>query len=161
MNLEEIQKIIKMLDEYNLDELTLEEGELKLTLKRNKESTGPALQTYMQAPQAAPALQPTPPQQPQATQPAGSESAPEEPGKKYKEIRSPMVGTFYRAPSPEATPYIQTGDKVSKGKVICIIEAMKLMNEIESDIEGTIIDILVDNSQPVEYDQVLFLVDPS
>ncbi|MDW8263690.1 MAG: acetyl-CoA carboxylase biotin carboxyl carrier protein, partial [Phycisphaerales bacterium] len=81
------------------------------------------------------------------------------PAKKYKEIRSPMVGTFYRAPAPDANPYVQVGDTITKGKVLCIIEAMKLMNEIESDVDGKIVKILVENGKPVEFDQVLFLVE--
>jgi acetyl-CoA carboxylase biotin carboxyl carrier protein len=92
---------------------------------------------------------------------APPEPEPAPPPKKYKEIRSPMVGTFYRAPSPEANPYVQVGDYITKGKVLCIIEAMKLMNEIESDVEGKIVKIMVENAQPVEYDQVLFLVEES
>ncbi len=80
-------------------------------------------------------------------------------GKKYHEIRSPIVGTFYRAPSPGAPPFVEKGDKVKKGQVLCIIEAMKVMNEIESDVDGTVVDILVENAQPVEYNQVLFLID--
>jgi len=82
-------------------------------------------------------------------------------GKKYHEIRSPIVGTFYRAPSPGAPPFVEKGDKVKKGQVLCIVEAMKVMNEIESDVDGTVVDILVENAQPVEYNQVLFLIDTS
>ncbi len=164
MHLEEIQKIIKMLDESSLDELTLEEGDLKITLKRNKEVNAPS--NALPAPNfAQPIYTPPQPQPAQQSTPSATseptEQTKETASKKYKEIRSPMVGTFYRSPSPEANTYVQSGDKISKGKVLCIIEAMKLMNEIESDVEGTIVDILVENSQPVEYDQVLFLVDPS
>lgn len=81
--------------------------------------------------------------------------------KKYHEIRSPIVGTFYRAPSPGAPPFVEKGDKVKKGQVLCIVEAMKVMNEIESDVDGTVVDILVENAEPVEYNQVLFLIDTS
>ncbi len=81
--------------------------------------------------------------------------------KKYHEIRSPIVGTFYRAPSPGAPPFVEKGDRVKKGQVLCIVEAMKVMNEIESDVDGTVVDILVENAQPVEYNQVLFLIDTS
>ncbi len=77
----------------------------------------------------------------------------------YHEIRSPIVGTFYRAPSPGAPPFVEKGDKIKKGQVLCIVEAMKVMNEIESDVDGTVVDILVENAQPVEYNQVLFLID--
>jgi len=81
--------------------------------------------------------------------------------KKYHEIRSPIVGTFYRAPAPGAEPYVKEGDKIKKGQVLCIVEAMKVMNEIESDISGTVVEILAENGQPVEYNQPLFLIDPS
>lgn len=81
------------------------------------------------------------------------------PDKKYHEIRSPIVGTFYRAPSPGAPPFVEIGTKVKKGQVLCIVEAMKVMNEIESDVNGTIVDILVKNAEPVEYNQTLFLID--
>lgn len=90
--------------------------------------------------------------------------APKEPEEKeeaYLEIKSPMVGTFYRAPSPGAKPYVEVGDQVEPGQVVCIIEAMKLMNEIQSEVSGTIAKVLVENAQPVEYGQVLFLVKPS
>ncbi len=80
--------------------------------------------------------------------------------KKYHEIKSPIVGTFYRAPSPDAEPYVKVGDIVQAGQVLCIVEAMKLMNEIESDINGKIVQILVENAQPVEYGQTLFLIEP-
>ncbi len=82
-------------------------------------------------------------------------------GKKYHEIRSPIVGTFYRAPSPGAPPFVEKGDRVKKGQVLCIVEAMKVMNEIESDVDGTVVDILVENAEPVEFNQVLFLIDTS
>jgi len=165
MNLDDIQKLIKLLDESSLDEMKIEEGEFKLTLKRTKETTNlsqvpqvtaPAPPFYQPAPVATPASQ-------QETAPAGSDAAlqPDASSAKYKEIRSPMVGTFYSAPSPESSPYAQVGDSISAGKVLCIIEAMKLMNEIESDINGKIVKILVENAQPVEYDQVLFLVEPA
>ncbi len=86
---------------------------------------------------------------------------PEQPSESHLEIKSPMVGTFYRAPSPGARPYVEVGDRVEPGQVVCIIEAMKLMNEIESEVSGTIAEILVENAQPVEYGQTLFLVKPS
>lgn len=164
MNLEDIQKIIKMLDESSLDELTIEEGELKITLKRSKEvaiQNMPMHGFSQPQPMMAQPMQMAQPPQPAAETTASKAPETTSSSNKYKEIRSPMVGTFYRAPSPEANPYAQKGDKVSKSKVLCIIEAMKLMNEIECDIEGTIVDILVENGQPVEYDQVLFLIDPA
>ncbi len=164
-----------MVDESGIDEMTIEEGSFKLTLKKAAEvSTSQVSGTHMA--NAMPMMMP--PQYPQyflpqpmpatqapeaTTKPAETPPAPAETSnqtvKKYKEIRSPMVGTFYRAPAPDANPYVQVGDTISKGKVLCIIEAMKLMNEIESDVDGKIVKILVENGKPVEFDQVLFLVE--
>ncbi len=162
MNLQDIHSLIKMIDESGMDEMTIEEGDFKITLKRQSDVPVPASgnapmffpMPQMPFPQAPPAAAP-PVQAAASPPPADAVVA----AKKYKEIRSPMVGTFYRAPSPEANPYVQVGDQVTKGKVLCIIEAMKLMNEIESDVDGKIVKIMVENAQPVEYDQVLFLVE--
>lgn len=169
MNLNDIQKLLKMLDESGLDEMTIEEGDFKITLKRRSEQPAPSVHTPMPSlfmPQYAPPMVtatpptlPTPPTSNAAPATSSQTAEPAPPAKKYKEIRSPMVGTFYRAPSPEANPYVQVGDQVTKGKVLCIIEAMKLMNEIESDVDGKIVKIMVENGQPVEYDQVLFLLE--
>jgi acetyl-CoA carboxylase biotin carboxyl carrier protein len=155
MNLDEIQKLLKMIDESGMNEMSIEEGEFKITLKRHPDQTV----SSSAAPMYMPSFAPQAPAAPTVvSSPAAKvEAAPA--GVKYKEIRSPMVGTFYRAPSPEANSYVQVGDSISKNKVLCIIEAMKLMNEIESDIDGKIVKILVENGQPVEYDQVLFLVE--
>ncbi|NTW49876.1 MAG: acetyl-CoA carboxylase biotin carboxyl carrier protein [Chlorobiales bacterium] len=176
MNLDDIQKLIKIIDESNLDEVIIEEGNFKISLKRASELNAPQQSSpLMFPPQYFPQMGALPsmiPQQlggpaPVAQQPATSDAPAAKPGdssatpSRYKEIRSPMVGTFYRSPSPEAHPYAQVGDSITKGKVLCIIEAMKLMNEIESDMDGTIVKILVENSQPIEYDQVLFLIDPA
>jgi|YNPMSStandDraft_2_1061718.scaffolds.fasta_scaffold03064_5 acetyl-CoA carboxylase biotin carboxyl carrier protein len=163
MNLDDIQRLIKMVDESGLDEMTIEEGEFKLTLKKAAEPhASPTVNAMpmMMPPQYFPTQQALPAQaMPPAPKPAEAPPAPTDAGKKYKEIRSPMVGTFYRAPAPDANPYVQVGDTITKGKVLCIIEAMKLMNEIESDVDGKIVKILVENGKPVEFDQVLFLVE--
>ncbi|MFQ3596964.1 MAG: acetyl-CoA carboxylase biotin carboxyl carrier protein [Chloroherpetonaceae bacterium] len=162
MNLDDIQRLIKMVDESGLDEMTIEEGEFKLTLKKAAEpSASPAMSAMpMMMPQYFPQQHAQMAQAPPpAAKPTEASPVPVDAAKKYKEIRSPMVGTFYRAPAPEANPYVQVGDSISKGKVLCIIEAMKLMNEIESDIDGKIVKILVENGKPVEFDQVLFLVE--
>ncbi len=168
MNLDDIQRLIKMVDESGLDEMTIEEGEFKLTLKKATEpSTLPATSAmpmmmpaqYFPQPPAQPIQAPQPVAKPTDTPPVPVDAGKVDAGKKYKEIRSPMVGTFYRAPAPDANPYVQVGDTITKGKVLCIIEAMKLMNEIESDIDGKIVKILVENGKPVEFDQVLFLVE--
>ena len=157
MNLEEIQQLINIINKSDLEEVTIEEGDFKITLKRL--STKPAVETNQQplAQQPAPLQAAAPP--PSATEPRGDEpSGPATDG--LVEIRSPIVGTFYRSPSPEADTFVNVHDHVENGQVLCIIEAMKLMNEIESDLSGTIVEILVENGQPVEYDQVLFLVKP-
>ncbi len=166
MNLDDIQKLLKMLDDSGLDEMTIEEGDFKITLKRKSDSAPSAsAPSPIFMPQFIPPFSPSalPSPAPSTQEPSTPTPAPPADSaatqKKYKEIRSPMVGTFYRAPSPEANPYVQVGDHITKGKVLCIIEAMKLMNEIESDIDGKIVKIMVENAQPVEYDQVLFLVE--
>lgn len=159
MNLKEIQQLIDMINKSDLDEATIEEGEFKITLKKN--TVVPVLQSTPQ-PVPAPVLQ----SPPQASPPSAAESVSAEgdPGTEKRdgliEIPSPIVGTFYRSPSPEADPFVNVNDQIENGRVLCIIEAMKLMNEIESDVTGTVVDILVENGQPVEYGQPLFLVRP-
>jgi acetyl-CoA carboxylase biotin carboxyl carrier protein len=98
--------------------------------------------------------------QPAATKAAAAAEIPVASGKKTADIKSPMIGTFYRTANPESAPFVSVGDKVSKGQTVCIIEAMKLFNEIESEVSGTIVKVMVENSSPVEYDQVLFVVEP-
>ncbi len=149
MNLKEIQQLIDMVNNSDLDEATIEEGDFKITLRRS--SVTPVSANNQQP--VAPAPAPAAPSQTEAP-------AAKNPNEGLVEIRSPIVGTFYRAPSPDTDPFINVNDPVESGQVLCIIEAMKLMNEIESDITGTIVEILVENGQPVEYDQVLFLVKP-
>jgi acetyl-CoA carboxylase biotin carboxyl carrier protein len=148
-----LKKLIKMLDSCNLSELELEEEGTRIKLVKNK----PPAQEYTHMIPMTPA--------PAQNQPVPAEtSAPNAEAKSTAhllEVRSPIVGTFYRAPSPNADPYIQVGQNVAVGSVLCIIEAMKLMNEIESEVTGKVVKILVENGQPVEYNQVLFLVEPS
>lgn len=149
MDLELIKKIIKVFDSSQLSELEIEEGEFKIRLNKNK------FVSQALPPQAAFQISADSQKPIEETQSVKRED------KKTSghEIKSPMVGTFYCAPSPEAEPYIKVGDKVSVGKTLCIIEAMKLMNEIESDVNGKIAQILVKNGQPVEYGQTLFIVE--
>ncbi len=157
MNLKEIKSLIDMINTSDINEATIEEGDFKITLKKSSATPLPdaSLQPTVQT--TAPAV-PTPPQ-------AGSFQHDAEPATSPNnglvEIRSPIVGTFYRSPSPDTDPFINVSDHFESGQVLCIIEAMKLMNEIESDFSGTVVDILVENGQPIEYDQVLFLVKPS
>ena len=164
MDLNQIQALIKFVSKSGVNEVELETKDFKINIKTG--SAQPEVQqmmmpaNYMQPQVAAPA---SAPQVPAAT--PSSEAAPAPKANpesdKYVTIKSPMIGTFYRATNPETPPFVNVGDEVSKGKVICIIEAMKLFNEIESEISGKIVKVLVDDASPVEYDQPLFLVDPS
>ena len=160
MDIKQVQELIKLVSKSSLSELTIEEGEFKITLKQKDNVVAPA---YVSAPvavapvaapvAAAPAPAPAAPAQPAA--PAGEDTS------KYITIKSPMIGTFYRKPSPDKPLFVEVGDEVVPGKVVCIIEAMKLFNEIESEVKGRIVKVLVEDQTPVEYDQPLFLVDPS
>ena len=155
MDLQFVRKCIKIVNDAQIAELEIEEDGKRLRITR---SFGPET-TVVGAP-AMPQIQPmaaTAPL-PQAATPVMAE---EVAVARYHEVRSPIVGTFYRASSPDAAPYAAVGDTVGNGQVLCIIEAMKIMNEIESDAAGRIVKILVENGQPVEYNQPLFLIDPS
>ena len=169
MELQDIRKLIDMLSKSTLDELELEMGETRLRLSRHQAAAAPPA-----APVAIPVAAPPPPQ-PAAAPPAPSaaaaaevlavpaaapaEAEPEKPAappENVTVVTSPMVGTFYRAASPGADPFVKVGDRVTKGQVLCIVEAMKLMNEIEAEQDGVIVDILVENAQPIEYGEALF-----
>jgi acetyl-CoA carboxylase biotin carboxyl carrier protein len=161
MNLDEIQKLILMIDQSGLDEMSIEEGEFKITLKKKAEQVTVSQQPFMMPPMQYAPQQPLPAAAvPREAAPVAAKETPA-PAANLHEVRSPMVGTFYRSPAPDASPYVQVGDSVSNGKVLCIIEAMKLMNEIECDFSGKVAKVLVENGQPVEYDQVLFLIEKS
>ncbi len=147
MNLKELKEIIAIFEEANISELDLEREEVKIRLRKGL------------PPQVVSAPQPAEEAVVQRVIPALSEEAKKEEGKGLVEISSPMVGTFYRSPSPEARPFVEEGDEIEEGQVICIIEAMKLMNEIKAEIKGKIAKILVENGHPVEYGQLLFLVE--
>ncbi len=151
MDLSYVKKVIKLVENSNVDEVEIEEEGKRLRVARNRTMAAPAPIQY--APAAAPAPQPVPSAAPA---PAAQKSTPQ-----YHEVRSPIVGTFYRAPSPDAEPYIEVGQTVKIGQVLCIVEAMKLMNEIESDANGTVVKVLVENGKPVEYNQILFWVEKS
>lgn len=172
MTFKEIQELIKLVGKSDLAEFKMRDGEFELSLRTkfygaNKQvvQSVPATHGMVSVPPVAQHTAPAPtsapqPKAEQETQKAEAESAPKS-DKKYLEIKSPIVGTFYRSPSPEKGPYVKVGDTIKQGDVVCIVEAMKLFNEIESDITGTIVKVIVEDAQPVEYDQVLFLVDPS
>ncbi|MCH2084258.1 MAG: acetyl-CoA carboxylase biotin carboxyl carrier protein [Saprospiraceae bacterium] len=174
MTFKEIQELIKLINRSNLTEFKLKDKEFELTIKTNKQDkTKTVVQQIPSVAAASPVMpmpavqQPVAPAAP-APAPAASKAAPAAPAaekvedeSKYLAIKSPIVGTFYRSSSPEKGPYVKVGDKVEVNQVVCIVEAMKLFNEIESEISGTIVKVMVEDAQPVEYDQVLFLVDPS
>ncbi|MCS7017857.1 MAG: acetyl-CoA carboxylase biotin carboxyl carrier protein [Cytophagales bacterium] len=165
MNPKEIQELISFIAGSGLDEVNIETADFKLRVKRHSEpKTLPVPTPIVANPQpviAAPVIT-TPQPTAVETKPVETKEAQKstEPAKKLVAIKSPMIGTFYRASKPENPPYVNVGDEVRKGQVVCIIEAMKLFNEIESEVEGRIVKVLVDNASPVEYDQELFLVEP-
>jgi len=158
-----VESLIKALDESSLDSLELERGGTRIRLSKSPsvpygapQAPNPAQMVSGDAPAPQPAGSPP---APEAAPPPDEEA--ESGNEGLIEVTSPMVGTFYEAPAPDAAPYVAVGHRVGKGTVLCIIEAMKLMNELESEVEGTIAKVLVENAQPVEYGQVLFLIDPS
>ena len=159
MNQNEIQELLKSVSDLGITELTIEKKEFKITIKKESAQGAPV---YVQsAPVAAPA-----PTAPLAPAPASTESASSTPTSagdesKYITIKSPMIGTFYRSAGPDKDAFVSVGQSIAPGKTLCIIEAMKLFNEIESEVSGKIVKVLVDDASPVEYDQPLFLVDPA
>lgn len=162
MDLKEIQNLIKFVARSGAAEVNLETEDFKINIKtesavQNEHATQVISMPQMTA-APAPALAPAAaPESPAPSAPAASA----EDDSKYVTIKSPMIGTFYRRPSPDKDLFVNVGDEISEGTVVCIIEAMKLFNEIESEVSGKIVKILVDDQSPVEYDQPLFLVDPS
>lgn len=175
MNFKEIQELLRLIAKLELKEFKLKEGDFELSVRSKFHSSGKEIVPVSPAPAPVVSMTPvaeshfaSPAPQPAANTPAPVAKAPAEPAATpaasgdgdYLPIKSPIVGTFYRSPSPEKGPYVKVGDKIEAGTVVCIVEAMKLFNEIESDVSGRIVKVLVDDASPVEYDQVLFLVDP-
>jgi acetyl-CoA carboxylase biotin carboxyl carrier protein len=165
MNQKELKELIDFLIEKDISEFELERGDVKVRIKRGGDSTGPviahavpmapmAVAAPMSPAQPAAHAAPTPPV---SHAPAAPPAAVEE---ELHSVKSPIVGTFYEAPAPGALPFVKPGDQVAAGQVLCIIEAMKLMNEIESDASGEVVKVLVNNGQPVEYGQPLFAIRP-
>lgn len=151
MNIKEIKELVNLMNENNLVELEIEKEGMRVRLRKTSggietSMTGPIIveREKAQTPAPQPAAQP----------------AEKQPSTRSIEIKAPMVGTFYRAPSPEAAPFVESGQTIEPGQVICIIEAMKLMNEIKAEVRGKIVEILVDNAEPVEFGQPLFLIEP-
>ncbi|MDC7994946.1 acetyl-CoA carboxylase biotin carboxyl carrier protein [Altibacter sp. HG106] len=166
MELKEIQNLIKFVAKSGASEVKLEMDDVKITIRtESKDAKGKAETTYIQQLPAMQVPQQSAPQTaaPVATQPA-EEAAPKaaaDDDAKYITVKSPIIGTFYRKPSPDKPAFKEVGDSVATGDVLCVIEAMKLFNEIESEVSGKIVKVLVDDASPVEFDQPLFLIDPS
>ena len=158
MNPKEIKNMIDFIAKSGLAEVNIETEEFKIEVKRNAEATVVAAAPAPAAIAAAPVT--AAPATPAATDTPAAPVAADD-SSKYIEVKSPMIGTFYRTPKPEDPAFVSVGDTISVGDKVCIIEAMKLFNEIESEVSGTIVKVLVENASPVEYDQPLFLVDPS
>ena len=158
MKTSEIRDLIDFISQSGLNEVNIETKELKLHVKREpdqkvfKSTPAPAAVAFPSTPVAA--LPPAPVAAPAKVEKPVAES------KNTVDVKSPMIGTFYRTSNPDSPPFAAVGDKISKGQTVCIIEAMKLFNEIESEVSGTIIKVMVENASPVEYDQVLFVVEP-
>nr|WP_314865198.1 acetyl-CoA carboxylase biotin carboxyl carrier protein [uncultured Flavobacterium sp.] len=157
MDLKEIQNLIKFVANSGVAEVKLEMDDVKVTIRTTLEGNATET-TYVQQMPAQPMLQQA--VAPQAAAPVAP-AAPVAEESKYVTIKSPIIGTFYRKPSPDKPVFVEVGSSIGKGDVLCVIEAMKLFNEIESEISGKIVKILVDDMSPVEFDQPLFLVDPS
>ena len=168
MNIKQIEDLIKFVSKSGVAEVSLETKEIKVTIKtgvKTEASVAPVVpQVVAAVPIAGPVVQAPVPAPVEAPQPTKEKVAADKKiadESKYITIKSPMIGTFYRTPSPDKPSFVNPGDEIKPGKVICIIEAMKLFNEIESDVSGKIVKVLVDNATPVEYDQALFLVEPN
>ena len=177
MNQKEIQDLIKFVSKSGVTEVEIEEKDFKITIKSESKKQKEEKTVYVQQPMAqmpqqqvaAPSQAPAPSQQAAAPAPSpapaqsggGGDAPAASDDDKYLTIKSPMIGTFYRASSPDKPLFVEVGDAVKSGDPVCIIEAMKLFNEIESEVSGKIVKVLVDDATPVEYDQPLFLVDPS
>lgn len=169
MDFNQIQELIRMMSKYKLTEFILKEGEFKLVI-RNQTHEAASQPTQVMVPMQQPMVSMTPsapapaapapaPASPPKTEAAAPATSATDDDSKYKQIKSPMVGTFYRSGGPDKPPFVKVGDTVEVGSKVCIIEAMKLFNEIESEIKGKIVKVLVEDASPVEYDQPLFLVE--
>lgn len=163
MDIKEIQNLIKFVSKSGVNEVAIEQGEFKITIRADNAGNGE--QVYVQQPQQ---MMQQPQQVAQQQAPVLVETttevkteAPTEASSNLVEIKSPMIGTFYRRSSPDKDAFVNVGDSVSAGDVICIVEAMKLFNEIESEVSGKIVKVLVDDNSPIEYDQPLFIVEPA
>lgn len=153
MEIKEIRQLLKALAEHEASEFTLDTGEYKLTVKRGAQVVMTQAPAQVPVPAAQPAAEPAPAVE---AAPAAAPAA----NTNLIDVLAPIVGTFYAAPSPDAPPFVKVGDRVKAGTVLCIIEAMKLMNEIEAEVAGVVREVAVSNEDPVEYGQVLFRIEP-
>ena len=161
MNLKEIQNLIKFVAKSGATEVKLEMNDVKITIKTVDEQTKADTTYIQQMPALAPQVASAPVAAPQVTSAPAEVSLETAEDTNYITVKSPIIGTFYRKSSPDQPAFVEVGDTIKEGDILCIIEAMKLFNEIESEVSGKIIKFLVDDATPVEFDQPLFLVDPS
>jgi acetyl-CoA carboxylase biotin carboxyl carrier protein len=170
IDLDFVRGLIEAVDESGIDSLEISKAGTRIRISKTAPATngaaapasGPAVVTHHN-PAPAPSAAPAVPASAASSAPGSAEAPRPEPAVAdgLIEVRSPMVGTFYRAPSPEAPPYVEIGARVGKGQTLCILEAMKLMNELESEVAGVVREVLIENGEPVEYGQVLFRIDPA
>ena len=163
MDFKQIQELIKLINKSNIGEVTIEEKGFKITVKQKEEHIQQVFSAPFQSNQPAPTYSAPAVLPPVAgsTPPANGKKPPETAADNLITIKSPMIGTFYRSSAPDKPSFVNVGDELESGKVLCIIEAMKLFNEIESEVKGKLVKVLVEDASPVEFDQPLFLVDPS
>jgi len=168
MTNKEIHDLIKLVNRLDLSEFKLRDGDFEMSVRtklygKKEKSDGHSIPVM--AVSAAPAVQSAPAVQPEATAPSTAEGQAgdnaEQADSGLVEVKSPIVGTFYRSPSPDKPPYLKVGDAIDVGTVVCIVEAMKLFNEIESEVSGKVVKVMIEDASPVQYDQVLFMVDPN
>ncbi len=169
MTLKELQELMKLMNRHKLVEFNMKDGEFEISMRSEQDTPPQQVQmipapTYAPIQQAAPAQAAAPAAPPPATADDTADAAPAAPAaaasSKQIAIKSPMPGTFYRSSSPDKPAFVKVGDVIESGQVVCMIEAMKLFNELESEISGRIVKVLIEDAQPVEYDQVLFMVEP-
>lgn len=162
MDIKQIQELVKLINKTSIGEITIEEDGRKITIKQKKDPVQNIVTTVAPSQSSAPAPVASAASAAPAETPAASTAKKDVPAKTDNliTIKSPMIGTFYRQSGPDKPQFVNVGDEIAPGKVVCIIEAMKLFNEIESEVKGTIVKVLVDDASPVEYDQPLFLVEP-
>ncbi|OQX39176.1 MAG: acetyl-CoA carboxylase, biotin carboxyl carrier protein [Oceanospirillales bacterium LUC14_002_19_P2] len=158
MDIRKVKKLIELLEESGIDELEIQEGEESVRISRYSHRTVPVQQAVVQQPAVTPAQPAAPEAATSAAPQSSSTQKPAEDPMRGHQVLSPMVGSFYRSPSPSSAPFVESGQHVKEGDVLCIVEAMKMMNQIKADKSGVVEAILVENGQPVEYDQPLFTI---